>query len=1128
MRRNGNPWGLRLTRTTFAIGAIALFLLSGLLAAGLPIAAAQHGPSTPVAAASLAAPSEPTIGSVPSLSGALRAVVTHELTDPNAFVSYGARVTLADEPQIAQETPAQFLGRATNPTLGALFGLEAQGIQTATASQDSHLRPFNFGPLGGYLEAAGIGCATTGGAFFVGAAAATSVSTAGLVLKDNPYTFVLTCAVGVAAGLYIYQNGINSANAALCGACLYAAFIDQETVAYNNYLNLTAGMYASLVSALNWAQVGFDRAADNAALLQIGNITFNATLDLTQAGVFPYLGNLPTTMALQYGADFQNWPEWEGALAGSGAYYGGFPADSFSASLATSNTFEARGVNTAVYGAQNLEANGPVSATSGTYSGLEISKGSTFYYGGVKGETALLFNLASSNAFVRIGPGASLYFNQSAGNLSQNSWGDWLVNLDVSPGWFTYTTSAASSIGIVPTAVQPFSLSSPTIGAPAWADLYWTTSGSERQTGHSGSACAYTAAPGALEVFSSLGSSAPGAGSVNVQVSSWTPSVDPNQVCDALGGAVALNPDENFEDSVATGISNGQDGLTIVPWTAVPILVGQLLVNASGSGQTYWAFIRSLGYSTLGSIPANCIIPAPWQALPAQLNLGNLTANQTQAFYYSFLTGLGNFYGANPAFSVCHGAVQTPYNWTGLSFANLWVVATGGIYLNNGTAPVNVSGASLASEKYGNTSTWAVPLKAGTPASSGGSTPSVTVVNGSVGATTAAAVTNTTNVHVGDTLVAIATSYASGSSPPTYTIADTASNTWKHLSYSGLNSVGSTEVWTVNSTTAASAVDAVTVTPTGGDGTTVQFLVVHGGGGVTVNSAPSPYTSYSTPTQIALSWTNPTNGLTIALAAGYAVQNGTGPAGFASNATSGKGDQARVWILALSAGAKTAKIGLGASSFYAAAQIVTVTPIGATPATNGTNTTLILAPTLRSVAIPVGQSWPVPAVDPIVAFAYLNRTGLVELLLSGNGTRTLGPSAFGSSTPGDAIYLNSCAINGTSVTNCSVSLAPLAVYNATIGGCETTNTCNTGGGGGGGFTSSCGAAAGILAGAINDVAGGWQTAWAGVPILGGAIGGLGCALGWVVVFLLILVVAIVAVWLVVVAVRAVANRRGSD
>ncbi|MGI0151791.1 MAG: hypothetical protein ACREC5_07640, partial [Thermoplasmata archaeon] len=67
---------------------------------------------------------------------------------------------------------------------------------------------------------------------------------------------------------------------------------------YGNEANLTAAEFQSIASALNVSTTAWERAADHAALSQLGNSSFNISLALFQSGTYANLA--PVASAYQY------------------------------------------------------------------------------------------------------------------------------------------------------------------------------------------------------------------------------------------------------------------------------------------------------------------------------------------------------------------------------------------------------------------------------------------------------------------------------------------------------------------------------------------------------------------------------------------------------------------------------------------------------------------------------------------------------------------------------------------------------------------------------------------------------------------------------------------------------------
>lgn len=85
----------------------------------------------------------------------------------------------------------------------------------------------------------------------------------------------------------------------------------------------------------------------------------------------------------------------------------------------------------------------------------------------------------------------------------------------------------------------------------------------------------------------------------------------------------------------------------------------QAKVDALGSGQTYWNFLRGMGYADIDDIPSSFYIPPPSVAVPNFADMGTLTIDQQQALYYAWLNNLENFFNSTSYESANMTATET-------------------------------------------------------------------------------------------------------------------------------------------------------------------------------------------------------------------------------------------------------------------------------------------------------------------------------------------------------------------------------------------------------------------------------------------------------------------------------------
>lgn len=107
---------------------------------------------------------------------------------------------------------------------------------------------------------------------------------------------------------------------------------------------------------------------------------------------------------------------------------------------------------------------------------------------------------------------------------------------------------------------------------------------------------------------------------------------------------------------------------------------------ATNSGNTYWTFLRSLGYHSISQVPPGCIIPYPSQALPPAWSTAqtNFTTQQYYSLYMAWMNGLAVFFNVPPGTSgFCAGSPI--FHFGGTLWTNLYVNVFGFVYTPNAT-----------------------------------------------------------------------------------------------------------------------------------------------------------------------------------------------------------------------------------------------------------------------------------------------------------------------------------------------------------------------------------------------------------------------------------------------------------
>ncbi len=754
---------------------IALSIVVGASFATALVAATPTGaPSAPPAPAlrPLGAPPNGALLDTPTYRAAVNAQLSKFLSQSYvASVPSAAATAAQTAARLLAQTPSQVLAEAGLGTAYNAVNLTASLLvpDSAFASWQSYLYEAGVGCLagvGGTYLAGGLGSALGFGSYETVTVAGAVGGPTAVATDVTPATFVLGCAIGAAVNLVIFQNLVDE-GAAINYAGLLGNFEIMAASAYANYLNLTAAMYSSLGSLLTYAQVGFDRAADNAALLQIQNQSFNTGLDLLQSGIAAQLGTLPTSMEYQFAQDYYTIPQLENGFGAPSAYYGGYGC-LYYVSTATGTYgpcyLAGNGVGSAAelsLGASatdvytNASAPGVGPAYNATFAGWAMGDtcGTTggyfcgadgiiipnprnpILYGNGGAAASLLFSSPTKNGTPEAwlnsstgtpgggvpavpvmptsecnwfyGPGRTARYNAALGEITTQ------VGCPLPTGIYNVTSPSQSDQSvIIPMASQVPSLTTKSLGTFDWAIRYTQTSGGATF----GVNCGITSAAG--NVPFTVGSDAgPGlyytAGTVPTAsyVTGFVHQVGFG-IVDVTGATCAYTSG----DSAFIGPVSSQDTTTVSnnlgtynPQVELSATIAGVEVNATQSANAYWAFLHTnLGFTSLSQVPADCIIPAPYMAVPSNANLGALNLNQTEALYQAFLRGMGNFYGSSSAFSVCSGPVENPYSWLSLSEVNFTTQAYGAAYLDNGTAAVNVSGKALAGEALTNTSTWAL------------------------------------------------------------------------------------------------------------------------------------------------------------------------------------------------------------------------------------------------------------------------------------------------------------------------------------------------------------------------------------------------------------------------------------
>lgn len=456
--------------------------------------------------------------------------------------------------------------------------------------------------------------------------------------------------------LYQWAQDQNNVN-----ACSAESNADQITNAFHvwaksigsalgNEVNQTWGGTGAtgFLSLLNFSLVGWERAADHAALQQIGNTSFSIGEDLASSGVALGMDEIGTAFVLQSAAAVTPFYVAFNGHAASGEVYGG---QSAAISGGSSNPGTWNPTSSLAY---IIDVGMPI---VGSASAVEayIPHGVNLFVN--QGATIAIQSVASK----------ANWFNSTAGTAP------------LGDGNFTFRGPSGDYLVTVPL--------SDVLNIP-WGGVIPTgvsgTSSSIAQA--STNPCTFTG--GAAYLYAS--------------------------VADGASSACLLSGQNAYSQSSFAVTGPGFttysypafDGPVSQNW---PEYIGSLEFQAAENAEAYWAFLRTIGYTNAQQVPAGCIVPAPYLTMPSPVANLNLTLNQTEELYLSFLQGLGHFYNASLNETDFCGTQSTHrFSIGGAPWGNLFINATGAVYLTNGTTPTNEFGKSLPSEHFNNISSWAL------------------------------------------------------------------------------------------------------------------------------------------------------------------------------------------------------------------------------------------------------------------------------------------------------------------------------------------------------------------------------------------------------------------------------------
>lgn len=574
------------------------------------------GSATPRAASTLPTPGSPVV-----------------LSSPEPTVAYGALLGLSaaqvhsiDE-WVASLTPAQ---------LATLRSDASQGLPgTPAVLAELNLEPDAYN---GYCVATSLVAGASIGAIAGGGVGAV----VGLV------------AGGV--GAYFYCQ-VQSNGAQLLAD--YQAYAGSVMGALDNYVNLTSAGFLSIISALNVSEVAWERAADNAALLQLSNSSFNYGLDLYQSGIFAQLDPVLTAYFDELGQSFLGTARTLEGHLGVGAVY---------SNSAVSSGMEWGSTSIAALSC-NAAGTSNVCSASIAHRGVAVHQNSLVYIP----HGATITNLctgATAATFTGETNPTVVYFNQSAAGGTFNFTG---------PSGVYQTNTGGGSCGV-------------TNGYAVW---------SIPNGGYVPSGGSTNLAPVSATYNGPMGTETTGNGLASCPL--------PEGCTSGVYGVGYLSTPAWYIQMKYTSTVPFETTQTL--YDNLATYIGNIEYDAAANANAYWTFLTALGFTSAAQVPADCIVPAPYMVLPSGLSGLTLNASEWYSMYLGMLEGMGTFYNGTSLSQTTFCGTQSTHQFSIGSdtiWGNLFVNATGYVYLNNGTSPVSVDGTAFPSENYSNTSTWAI------------------------------------------------------------------------------------------------------------------------------------------------------------------------------------------------------------------------------------------------------------------------------------------------------------------------------------------------------------------------------------------------------------------------------------
>ena len=594
--------------------------------------------------------------------------------------------------QALEKAPAPLLPQLFKPVTGFLSFvgdaapyLDLSDVQTAAidswyssltpaqkeqlkADGDAHAAPTNevlseFGLTPATYNYYCVGSSVVGGAV-LGAAVGSLGGPVGTALGG------IAGAIGGAVGAYYgCQESGNSINDL---GQQYAVWAESQVSAFGNEVNLTTASYQTLASALNLSTVGWERAADHAALEQLGAPSFNISLDLYDAGIYENLAPVATA----YQEEIMS-AEAAQMSAMNGAGYTNTYYNPLHASLAWGNSpYTATALWTPEAGSASLTGLG-AAITPGTGEVYVPGPLPSLPNGLVLYCVVQSYQCPSKITFWN--EETHVWSNLSASSCSYSALQSYLETCYLGyPATSGYTYFVKAPVTCSCAVLVPGGQVAPTSATSGWSiDGVIASAPNSGGTGYN-----LTSIPSATYYLSYLcsGGVSPCAGSPSYV--GWSQESEPPPL--SFGGG---NPAD----------------------TALPVWITAIEWQAAQNAEAYWQFLHNAGFGSVSAVPPDCLIPEPYLVLPSSINETDLNASEWYSLYLAALEGMGHFYNVTlSGTSFCGTQAVQQWSIGSTVWGNLYINATGFVYLTNGTRPINVNGQSFPSETIGNHTTWAI------------------------------------------------------------------------------------------------------------------------------------------------------------------------------------------------------------------------------------------------------------------------------------------------------------------------------------------------------------------------------------------------------------------------------------